>query len=128
MAAEDVSQDPKDSQKAYYMLQGSSPKVEIPEDGSPRPTQPHQALILIAFYPIAVKGTRQTPGFTTHTSQATWKENRKRILDTPVSPCEVSDIYSGLQIGAIPKNQVSGDRFPRIKQRASTAWQGCTPK
>ena len=37
-----------------------------------------------------------TPGFTTQESSCGQKQ--KRILDTPVSPWEISDIYSGIKM------------------------------
>ena len=43
-----------------------------------------------------------TPGFTTHESSHGRKE--KRTLNTPVSPWEISDTYSELQMSAIPMN------------------------
>ena len=43
-----------------------------------------------------------TPGFTTHESSHGRKQ--KKTLNTPVSPWEISDTYSGLQMSAIPMN------------------------
>ena len=43
-----------------------------------------------------------TPGFTTHESSHGRKQ--KRTLNTPVSPWEISDTYSELQISAILMN------------------------
>ena len=43
-----------------------------------------------------------TPGFTTHKSSRGKKQ--KRTLNTPVSPWEISDAYSGLQMSAILMN------------------------
>ena len=57
-----------------------------------------------------------TPGFTTHKSSRGRKQ--KRTLNTPVSPWEISDTYSELQMSAIlmnvPKIKVLGIRFLRI--------------
>ena len=57
-----------------------------------------------------------TPGFTTHESSHGRKQNR--TLNTPVSPWEISDTYSGLQMSAIlmntPKIKFLGIRFLRI--------------
>ena len=57
-----------------------------------------------------------TPGFTTHESSHGRKQ--KRTLNTPVSPWEISDTYSGLQMSAIlmntPKIKFLGIRFLRI--------------
>ena len=48
-----------------------------------------------------------TPGFTTHESRHERKQ--KRTLNTPVSPWEISDAYSELQMSAILMNT------PKIK-------------
>ena len=57
-----------------------------------------------------------TPGFTTHDSSHGRKQ--KRTLNTPVSPWEIADAYSGLQISAIlmntPKIKFLKIRFLRI--------------
>ena len=57
-----------------------------------------------------------TPGFTTHESSHGRKQ--KRTLNTPVSPEELSDTYSELQMSAIlmntPKTWFLGIRFLRI--------------
>ena len=57
-----------------------------------------------------------TPGFTTHKSSRGRKQ--KRTLNTPVSPWEISDTYSELQMSAIlintPKIKFLGIRFLRI--------------
>ena len=57
-----------------------------------------------------------TPGFTTHESSHGRKQ--KRTLNTPVSPWEISDTYSGLPMSAIlmntPKIWFLGIRFLRI--------------
>ena len=43
-----------------------------------------------------------TPGFTTH--ESSHGRRQKRTLNTPVSPWEISDTYSGLQMSAILMN------------------------
>ena len=57
-----------------------------------------------------------TPGFTTHESSCGRKQ--KRTLNPPVSPWEVSDTYSELQMSAIlmnsPKIWFQGIIFLRI--------------
>ena len=56
-----------------------------------------------------------TPGFTTHESNHGKKQ--KRTLNAPVSPWEISDTYSELQMSAIlmntPKIKFLGIRFLR---------------
>ena len=62
------------------------------------------------FYPTAVK----VPG----QNESSHGRNQKRTLSTPVSPWEISDIYSGLQTSAIlmnsPKIKFLGIRFLRL--------------
>ena len=61
-----------------------------------------------------------TPGFTTHKSSCGRKQ--KRILNTPVTPWEISDTYSELQMSAIPMNvpkiKFLGIRFLRISLKS----------
>ena len=56
------------------------------------------------------------PGFTTHESSCGRKQ--KRTFNTPVSPWDIPDTYSGLQISTIlmntPKIKFLGIRFLRI--------------
>ena len=57
-----------------------------------------------------------TPGFTTHKSSGGRKQ--KRTFNPPMSPWEISDTYSGLQMSAVlmntPKIKFLGIRFLRI--------------
>ena len=68
------------------------------------------------FYPQGSQATRIWLLDSLLTSQA--MEENKRILNTPVSPWELSDTYPGLQISAIlmntPKIWFWGIRFLRI--------------
>ena len=61
-----------------------------------------------------------TSGFTTH--ELSHERKQKRTLNTPVSPWEISDTYSELQMGAIlmntPKIWFLGIRFLRITLRS----------
>ena len=67
-----------------------------------------------------------TPGFTAHESSCGKKQ--KRTLDTPVSPWEISDTYSGLQMSAIivntPKIKSLGIRFLRIALKSQHSLAG----
>ena len=67
-----------------------------------------------------------TPGFTTHESSHGRKQ--KRTLNTPVSPWEISDTYSGLQMSAIlmntPKIKFLGIRFLRIALKSQHSFAG----
>ena len=66
------------------------------------------------------------PGFTIHESSHGRKE--KRTLNTPVSPWEISDTYSGLQMSAIlmntPKIKLLGIRFPRTALKSQHSLAG----
>ena len=61
-----------------------------------------------------------TPGFTTH--ELSHERKEKRTLNTPVSPWEISDTYSGLPMSVIlmntPKIWFLGIRFLRITLRS----------
>ena len=63
-----------------------------------------------------------TPGFTTHESSRGRKQ--KRTLNTPVSPWEISDTYSELQMSALlinkPQNLVSGDKISQDSSKEPT--------
>ena len=67
-----------------------------------------------------------TPGFTTHESSHGRKQ--ERTLDTPVSPWEISDTYSELQMSAIlmntPKIKFLGIRFLRIVLKSQYSLAG----
>ena len=72
-----------------------------------------------------------TPGFTTHKSSHGRKQ--KRTLNTPVSPWEISDTYSGLPLSAIlmntPQNLVSGDKISQNLSKEPTQFgRASTPK
>ena len=71
-----------------------------------------------------------TPGFTTHESSHGRKQ--KRTVNTPVSPWEISDTYSELQMSAIlintPKIWFLGIRFLRIALKSQQLGRDCTPK
>ena len=67
-----------------------------------------------------------TPGFTTHESSGGRKQ--KRTLKPPVSPWEISDAYSELQMSAIlmniPKIKFLGIRFLRIALKSQHSLVG----
>ena len=67
-----------------------------------------------------------TPGFTTHKSSHGRKQ--KRTLNTPVSPWEISDTYSGLQMIAILMNTLKikflGIRFLRTALKSQHSLAG----
>ena len=67
-----------------------------------------------------------TPGFTTHESSGGRKQ--KRTLNPPVSPWEISDAYSELQMSAIlmniPKIKFLGIRFLRIPLKSQHSLVG----
>jgi len=67
-----------------------------------------------------------TPGFTTYESNHGRKQ--KRTLNPPVSPWEVSDTYSELQMSAIPMNtpkiKFLGIRFLMIELKSQCSLGG----
>ena len=71
-----------------------------------------------------------TPVFTTHESRCGIKQ--KRTLNTPVSPWEISDTYSGLQMSVIlmntPKIWFLGIRFLRIALKSQHSLVVLSPK
>ena len=72
-----------------------------------------------------------TPGFTTHESSRGRKQ--KRTLNTPVSPWEISDTYSGLPMSVIlmntPQNLVAGTKISQDNSKELTQLdRDCTPK
>ena len=71
-----------------------------------------------------------TPGFITNESSHGRKQ--KRTLNTPVSPWEISDIFSGLQMSAIlmntPQVKFLGITFLRIALKSQQLGRGCTLK
>ena len=75
-----------------------------------------------------------TPGFTTH--ELSHGRKQKRTLNIPVSPWEISDTYSKLQMSAIvlrgkkkkPKLNFWGKDFSGQLSRVNTAWQGLYSK
>ena len=67
-----------------------------------------------------------TPGFITHESSR--GREQKRALNTPVSPWELSDTYSKLQMSAIlmntPKIKFLGIRFPKTALKSQHSLAG----
>ena len=67
-----------------------------------------------------------TPGFTTHESSHGKKQTR--TLNTPVSPWEISDTYSELQMSAIlmniPKIKFLGIRFLKTALKSQHSLTG----
>ena len=72
------------------------------------------------FYPHSSQGTGHDSWI--HYSQVKHGRKQKRTLNTPVSPWEISDTYSGLQMSTIlmntPKIWFLGIRFLRITLRS----------
>ena len=80
--------------------------------------------------PYTVRIPVVTPGFTTQESSHGRKQ--KRTLNTPVSPWEISDTYSGLQMSAIPTNTPKiwflGIRFLMIELKSQCSLAGVVLK
>ena len=128
-----MNQDPKDSKESPLYAPGTQVLIKIWKDGSPKAQlQPTWK----GPYPIILLPPQQsryqdtTPGFTTHESSCGRKQ--KRTLNIPVSPWEISDTYSGLQMSAIPMNtpkiKFPGIRFLRTVLKSKQLGRGCTPK
>ena len=101
-----VNQDLKDSKEPPLYAPGTQVLIKVWKDGSPKgqlqPTWKGPYPVILST-PTAVK----VPGHDTwiHYSQVKpWEKKQKRTLNTPVSPWEISDTYSGLQISAILMN------------------------
>ena len=122
-----VNQDPKDSKESPLYAPGTQVLIKVWKDGSPKaqlqPTWkgPHPVILST---PTAVK----VPGhdFTTHKSSRGRKQ--KRTFSTPVSPWELSDTYSGLQMSAIlmnnPKIKFLRVRFLRVALKSQHSLAG----
>ena len=114
-----VNQDPKDSKESPLYAPGTQVLIKIWKDGSPKaqlqPTWkgPYPAILST---PTVVK----VPGHNSWTHYSWVKPWKKTEEDTQytVSPWEISDTYSGLQMSAIlmntPKIKFLGIRFLRV--------------
>ena len=95
-------------------------------------SSPHGRAPTLQYFlpPQQSRYQNMTPGFTTHESSHGRKE--KRTLNTPVSPWEISDTYSELQMSTIlmstPKIWFLGIRFLRIALKSQQLGRDCTPK
>ena len=106
-----VNQDPKDSKEPPLCAPGTQVLIKVWKHGSPKAQlQPTWK------GPYTVRIPVVTPGFTTQESSHGRKQ--KRTLNTPVSPWEISDTYSGLPMSATlmntPKIWFLGVRCLRI--------------
>ena len=99
-----VNQDPKDSKESPLYAPWTQVLIKIWKDGflkvqlqliwNTAPCNP--------FYPHSCQVTNMLPGFTTQESNHRMKQ--KRTLNKPVSPWEISDTYSELQMSAMLMN------------------------
>ena len=105
-----VNQDPKDSKEPPLYAPGTQDLIKVWEDGSPKaqlqPTWKGPFPVILST-PTVVRYLDTTPGFTTH--ELSHGRKWKRTLNTPVSPWEISDTYSELQMSATLTNT------PKIK-------------
>ena len=120
-----INQDPKDFKESPLYAPGTQVVIKVWKNGYPKaqlqPTWKGPYPVIL-FTPTVVK----VPGQITHESSCGRKQ--KRTLNTPVSPWEISDTYSGLQMSAIlmntPKIKFLGRRFLRIALKSQHSLVG----
>ena len=92
------------------------------------PAQTDRPIARNTFYPYSSQGTRHD-SWIYYSWVKPWKK-QKRTLNTPVSPWELSDTYSGLQMSAIlmntPKIKFLGVRFSRTALKSQPSLVGAT--
>ena len=104
-----MNQDPKDSKESELYAPGTQVLIKVWKDGSPKAQLqpawkgPYSVILSI---PPAVKVPEHESWI--HYSwlyyESSHGRKQKRTLNTPVSPWEISDTYSGLQMSAILMN------------------------
>ena len=112
-----VNQDPKDSKESPLYAPGTQVLIKVWKDRSPtaqlQPTWKGPYPVILST-PTAVK----VPGHDSWIHESSCGRKQKRTLNTPVSPWEISDTYSGLPMSAILMNTPTiwflGIRFHRI--------------
>ena len=124
-----VNQDTKDSRVTTTWPRDSSPnwslKRWVPKRLS---SSPHGRSPMLQYFLPWQQSRYQgmTPGFTTHESSHGSKQ--KRTFNIPVSPWEISDTYSELQMSVIlmntPKIQFLGIRFLRTALKCQHSLAG----
>ena len=117
-----VNQDPKDSKESLLSAPGTQVLISL-ERWVPKGSMPAHMEgppPCNTFYPHSSQGTRTWLLDSLLMSQA-WRK-QKRTLDTPVSPWEISNTYSELQMSAVPMNapkiKFLGIRFLRISLKS----------
>ena len=105
-----VNQDPKDSKDSPLYTPGTQVRIKVWKNEFPKaqlqPTWKSPYSVILST-PTVVRYLDTTPGFTTH--ELSHGRKWKRTLNTPVSPWEILDTYSKLQMSAILMN------IPNIK-------------
>ena len=130
-----VNQEPKGGSKEPPLYApGTQVLIKVWKDGPPKaqlqPTWmgPYPVILSTPLQQARYQDT--TPGFTTH--EPSYGKKQKRTLNTPVSPWEISDTYSRLQMSAIlmntPKIWCLGIRFLRRALNSQHSLRDCTPK
>ena len=155
-----VNQDPEDSRESPLSAPRTQVLIKVWKDGSPKaqlePTWKGLFPVILST-PTAVKvaghdswihcSRAQPWGRTEEDTQYTREplelrrpfrttgechSNEHPKINTPVSPWESSDTYSGLQMGAIPMNTPKSSFRDKISQDSSQEptqlGRGCTPK
>ena len=119
---------PKNSKEPLLYAPGTHILIKVWKGGSPKSQlQPTWKVP----YPVILSTPRavKAPGHDSriHYHESSHGRKQKRTLNTPVSPWEISDTYSGLQMSAIlmntPKINFLGIRFLRtvLKSQHSLA-------
>ena len=90
-----MNQDPKDCKESPLYAPGTQVLIKVWKDGSPKaqlqPTwKDPYPVILCTLTAVKVPGHESSHG-----------RKQKMTLNTPVSPYEISDTYSGLQMSAM---------------------------
>ena len=114
-----INQDPKDSKESPRYAPGIQVLIKVWKDGSPKAQlQPTWK----GPYPVILSTPTEVrvPGHDSwiHYHESSHGRRQKRTVNTPVSPSEISDTYSGLPMSAIlmhtPQVWFLGIRFLRI--------------
>ena len=111
-----INEDPNDSKGLPLYIPGTQVLIKVWKDGSPKaqlqPTRKGPYPVILSTS-IAVKVPAHDSWI--HYTRVKHGRKQKRTLNTPVSPWEISDTFSGLQMSVIltntPRIKILGIRF-----------------